>query len=278
MGAAFGPVAGDVVFKHKALAGLHFTGSTGVFRNLWKEIGNNIENYRTYPRIVGETGGKDFIMVHKSAVAAEVATAMSRGAFEFQGQKCSAASRAYIPQNLWADVKRILWGPERPGDEYLTDRIGRQAVEFIAKNKSNPFFMYVGFNAPHSPMQAKKEHKQMVSHLQHEALQYYAAMLFSMDENVGKILKELDKQKLAENTLIIFLSDNGPTYAYNVDWPVTWPKVLIGSAGNLSGHKGQLLEGGIRREQSPGKHANGPQSLKVPAGKPDHRGSNRQNT
>jgi 1-pyrroline-5-carboxylate dehydrogenase len=102
-----GPVAGDVVFKHKDLAGLHFTGSTGVFRHLWKEIGNNIEKYRSYPRIVGETGGKDFIMVHKSADAAEVATAMSRGAFEFQGQKCSAASRAYIPSNIWSAVKAI---------------------------------------------------------------------------------------------------------------------------------------------------------------------------
>ena len=105
-----GPVAGDIIFKNKHFAGLHFTGSTGVFRHLWKEIGNNLENYRTYPRIVGETGGKDFIMVHKSADAAEVATAMSRGAFEFQGQKCSAASRAYIPSNLWPDVKRIYMG------------------------------------------------------------------------------------------------------------------------------------------------------------------------
>lgn len=103
-----GPTAGDVIFKNKHLAGLHFTGSTGVFRHLWKEIGNNIENYRSYPRIVGETGGKDFIMVHKSANAAEVATAIARGAFEFQGQKCSAASRAYVPSNLWTDVKRIL--------------------------------------------------------------------------------------------------------------------------------------------------------------------------
>lgn len=103
-----GPVAGDVVFKHKDFAALHFTGSTGVFRHLWKEIGNNIDKYRNYPRIVGETGGKDFIMVHKSANAAQVATAMTRGSFEFQGQKCSAASRAYIPNNLWDDVKKIV--------------------------------------------------------------------------------------------------------------------------------------------------------------------------
>lgn len=103
-----GPVAGDVVFKNKHLAGLHFTGSTAVFRHLWKEIGVNIDKYRSYPRIVGETGGKDFVMVHQSADAAEVATALSRGAFEFQGQKCSAASRAYVPESLWPEVKEIL--------------------------------------------------------------------------------------------------------------------------------------------------------------------------
>ncbi len=103
-----GQIAGEVIFKHKDFAGLHFTGSTGVFRKLWKDIANNLETYRSYPRIVGETGGKDFVMVHKSADPAEVATALSRGAFEFQGQKCSAASRAYVPSNLWPDVKRIF--------------------------------------------------------------------------------------------------------------------------------------------------------------------------
>ena len=103
-----GPDVGDVVFKHRDFAGLHFTGSTGVFRHLWQEIGTNIAKYRTYPRIVGETGGKDFVMVHKSSNADQVATALARGAFEFQGQKCSAASRAYIPNNLWPDVKRML--------------------------------------------------------------------------------------------------------------------------------------------------------------------------
>ncbi len=103
-----GPTAGDVVFKHRDFAGLHFTGSTGVFRHLWKEIGSNIDKYRSYPRIVGETGGKDFVMVHKSANPAEVATAITRGAFEFQGQKCSAASRAYVPSNIWGEVKSII--------------------------------------------------------------------------------------------------------------------------------------------------------------------------
>lgn len=102
-----GSMAGDVIFKHKDFAGIHFTGSTGVFRSLWKDIANNLENYRSYPRIVGETGGKDFIMAHASADPAEVATAMTRGAFEFQGQKCSAASRVYVPKSIWPEVKRI---------------------------------------------------------------------------------------------------------------------------------------------------------------------------
>jgi 1-pyrroline-5-carboxylate dehydrogenase len=103
-----GPVAGDVIFNHYDFAGLHFTGSTGVFRSLWQTIGNNIAKYRTYPRIVGETGGKDFVAVHKSANAQQVAANLVRGAFEYQGQKCSAASRAYVPENLWPEVKEHL--------------------------------------------------------------------------------------------------------------------------------------------------------------------------
>ena len=95
----------DTVLAHKDFAGLHFTGSTTVFKNLWKQIGDNIHNYRSYPRIVGETGGKDFIIAHPSAKPKQVATAISRGAFEFQGQKCSAASRVYIPKSMWEEVK-----------------------------------------------------------------------------------------------------------------------------------------------------------------------------
>ena len=105
---ADGPTTGDIIFKHKDFAGIHFTGSTKVFRHIWQTIGNNLPLYRSYPRIVGETGGKDFVVAHPSADAKVVATALSRGAFEFQGQKCSAASRAYIPANLWPDVKKEL--------------------------------------------------------------------------------------------------------------------------------------------------------------------------
>jgi 1-pyrroline-5-carboxylate dehydrogenase len=103
-----GPVAAEVIFNHADFAGIHFTGSTGVFQDIWKNIGNNIHRYKTYPRIVGETGGKDFVMAHPSADAKALSVALSRGAFEFQGQKCSAASRAYIPQSLWPEVKKQL--------------------------------------------------------------------------------------------------------------------------------------------------------------------------
>ncbi|WP_265427408.1 L-glutamate gamma-semialdehyde dehydrogenase [Chryseobacterium sp. YIM B08800] len=103
-----GKETAEKVMAHRDFAGLHFTGSTKVFQGMWKMIGDNIHNYRTYPRIVGETGGKDFVIAHPSANVEAVATALVRGAFEYQGQKCSAASRAYIPQSLWADVKKVM--------------------------------------------------------------------------------------------------------------------------------------------------------------------------
>jgi 1-pyrroline-5-carboxylate dehydrogenase len=103
-----GPTAGDVVFSHPDFAGLHFTGSTNTFNLLWKTIGENIGIYKSYPRIVGETGGKDFVLAHPSANPVQVSVALTRGAFEFQGQKCSAASRAYIPASLWQEVKEKL--------------------------------------------------------------------------------------------------------------------------------------------------------------------------
>ena len=98
----------ETVLASPDFSGLHFTGSTQVFKDIWAKIGANIHNYKTYPRIVGETGGKDFIVAHPTANAKQVATAISRGAFEFQGQKCSAASRCYIPQSLWEDVKKYV--------------------------------------------------------------------------------------------------------------------------------------------------------------------------
>ncbi len=99
-----GPVAGEVIFRHRDFAGIHFTGSTKVFQTIWQTIGQNIHLYKSYPRIVGETGGKDFIVAHASAHAKAVATAITRGAFEYQGQKCSAASRVYLPDNLADEI------------------------------------------------------------------------------------------------------------------------------------------------------------------------------
>ncbi|MDG1190197.1 MAG: L-glutamate gamma-semialdehyde dehydrogenase [Flavobacteriales bacterium] len=156
-----GPVLGEVVFDHKDFAGLHFTGSTGVFRNLWKTIGNNIEKYKSYPRIVGETGGKDFIVAHESAVAAEVATGISRGAFEYQGQKCSAASRAYIPSNIWGDVKSQIiadaqsykmGSPDDPSnfinaviDEKAFDRIA-DYIDYVKKQSDAEIIVGGGYD------------------------------------------------------------------------------------------------------------------------------------
>lgn len=103
-----GPDAGDVIFQHPDFAGIHFTGSTGVFQDIWKTIGNSIHKYKTYPRIVGETGGKDFILVHQSANLEVANTAIVRGAFEYQGQKCSAASRVYIAKSIWPELKEMI--------------------------------------------------------------------------------------------------------------------------------------------------------------------------
>ena len=105
---ADGPDAGDVIFNHPDFAGIHFTGSTGVFRHIWKTIGNNIDKYKSYPRIVGETGGKDFVIAHPSADPEALTVALIRGAFEFQGQKCSAASRAYVPKSVFSHIKQDL--------------------------------------------------------------------------------------------------------------------------------------------------------------------------
>ena len=135
-----GPTAGEIVLKHPEFAGLHFTGSTGVFQHLWREIGNNISNYKSYPRVVGETGGKDFIFAHASADPAALAVAITRGAFEYQGQKCSAASRVYIPKSLYVDVmshvlrdlKAVKMGDVRDFGNFVNAVIDERAFDKIA--------------------------------------------------------------------------------------------------------------------------------------------------
>ncbi len=136
-----GPVAGDVIFNHPDFAGIHFTGSTGVFQDIWKTIGNNIHKFKTYPRIVGETGGKDFVVAHPSAKADVVATALVRGAFEYQGQKCSAASRAYIPTSMWPEVKKLMkrdlasikMGPVEDFRNFVNAVIDEKSFDKLAK-------------------------------------------------------------------------------------------------------------------------------------------------
>jgi 1-pyrroline-5-carboxylate dehydrogenase len=136
-----GPVAGEVIFNHPDFAGIHFTGSTKVFQNIWQTIGTNIHKYKTYPRIVGETGGKDFVLAHPSADAEVVSTALVRGAFEYQGQKCSAASRAYIPKSLWPAVKENIQrdvasfkiGPTEDFENFINAVITEASFDKLAK-------------------------------------------------------------------------------------------------------------------------------------------------
>lgn len=131
----------NTVLASPDFSGLHFTGSTYIFKELWKQIGNNIHNYKTYPRIVGETGGKDFIVAHKSAIPKQVSTAIIRGSFEFQGQKCSASSRAYIPKNLWSEVKKLViadvksfkMGSPADTNNYITAVIHEGSFDKLAK-------------------------------------------------------------------------------------------------------------------------------------------------
>ncbi|MCB9307896.1 MAG: L-glutamate gamma-semialdehyde dehydrogenase [Lewinellaceae bacterium] len=135
-----GPTAGEVIFNHSDFAGIHFTGSTGVFQRIWRMIGENIAKYKSYPRIVGETGGKDFVIAHSSADPKAIATALSRGAFEFQGQKCSAASRAYIPKSLWkevrshmvADLKSMKMGSTEDFSNFINAVIDEKAFDKIS--------------------------------------------------------------------------------------------------------------------------------------------------
>ncbi len=136
-----GPDAGEIIFNHPDFGGIHFTGSTAVFQDIWKTIGTNIHKYKSYPRIVGETGGKDFIIAHPSADVQSLVTSLTRGAFEFQGQKCSAASRAYIPSSLWnevkenliADLKSIKVGPTEDFSCFVNAVIDEKSFDKLAK-------------------------------------------------------------------------------------------------------------------------------------------------
>ncbi|MFM2048205.1 MAG: L-glutamate gamma-semialdehyde dehydrogenase, partial [Bacteroidota bacterium] len=154
-----GATVGDVCLNHPMLAGIHFTGSTGTFNHMWKTIANNIEIYKSYPRIVGETGGKDFVMIHSSANPDVAATALARGAFEYQGQKCSAASRAYIPSNLAdeilsklkSQIQSFKMGTTEDFSNFINAVIDEKSFDSIAKyidaaKKSDKAKIIVGGN------------------------------------------------------------------------------------------------------------------------------------
>ncbi len=140
-----GPMAGDIIFNHPDFAGIHFTGSTGVFQNIWQTIGTNIHKFKTYPRIVGETGGKDFVLAHSSANIDVLTAALIRGAFEYQGQKCSAASRAYLPKSLWpklkeqflAELATIKVGPPEDFENFVNAVIDERSFNKITKYIDN---------------------------------------------------------------------------------------------------------------------------------------------
>ncbi len=146
--------------------------------------------------------------------------------------------------------KRQFWGPEHDGDEYLPERLARKAADFIARHKAEPFFLKVGFNAVHSPWQGRRSDRTRFAHLPHEVLQLYASMIAGMDDAVGQILAALKEQGLEENTLVVFLGDNGPAKGGPLieGWKPEWPReqIIVGSTGPLRGAKTELLEGGIR--------------------------------
>lgn len=238
-----GPVAGDVIFKHPDFAGIHFTGSTEVFRNVWSEIGKNISTYKSYPRIVGETGGKDFIMAHPSADVDVLITALSRGAFEFQGQKCSAASRAYIPASLWQDVKKGLirdlasfkMGPtedfgnfinavidEKAFDKitsYIKNASGSSDVEIIAGGKSDKSKGY--FIEPTILLAKKPDYITLCEEIFGPVLTIYVYE----DADFDKTLDIVDKTGIYALTGSIISQDR-----YAIDYAM---KKLVNSAGNF---------------------------------------------
>ena len=238
-----GPDAGDVIFKHPDFTGLHFTGSTGVFRMLWKTIGDNLSKYKSYPRIVGETGGKDFVIAHKSADPKQLAVALVRGAFEFQGQKCSAASRAYIPKSLWKrtwafmekDLASLKMGSPEDFRNFINAVIDEKAFKKIksyitrAKKDKDANILFggksdssVGYFIEPTVIQAKKpKYRTMCEEIFGPVLTIYVYE----DKDFDKMLKVLDETSEYALTGSIFSNDR---YAVNKT-----TQALRHSAGNF---------------------------------------------
>ena len=238
-----GSQMGPVLLKHPELAGVHFTGSTAVFREIWRTVGGNIDGYRNYPRLVGETGGKDFIFVHPSADARAVAVAMVRGAFEYQGQKCSAASRAYIPRSMWTTLKALLRemigsikvGPPEDFTHFVNAVIDRAAFDKIvayiefARKSSDAEIIAGGtyddrtgyFIHPTVIMAAKPDFKTMVEEIFGPVL----TVLVYDDDRFEETLQVCDRTSPYALTGSIFARERQAI--------VTAKRVLVNAAGNF---------------------------------------------
>ncbi len=150
-------------------------------------------------------------------------------------------------RNYGSSKKSGVWGPVKEGDEYLTDRLGRHACEFITQEKDNPFFLMLAYNAPHSPLQGKSEDLKKLKHIESEALKHYASMVMAIDEGIGRVIETLDVAGIRENTMLVFVSDNGPALTTFKGMPEDWPRgEMLGSTGGLRGQKGTYWDGGIR--------------------------------
>ena len=220
-----GSTIGNPAIAHRDLAGIHFTGSTGVFNGMWKSIGENMGNYAAYPRIVGETGGKDFVFAHPSADTKALSTALSRGAFEYQGQKCSAASRAYIPKSLWnevkdqlvADLSSMRMGPVEDFSNFVNAVIDRNAFDSIkgyidhAKEDSNTEILFGGhtdrsegyFIQPTVIVSSNPTYKSMCEEIFGPVLTIHVYD----DDHIGEALKSCDTASPYALTGAIFSQD-----------------------------------------------------------------------
>jgi 1-pyrroline-5-carboxylate dehydrogenase len=238
-----GPASADVVFNHPDFAGIHFTGSTGVFQSIWKTIGENIYKYKSYPRIVGETGGKDFIFADNTCDVAALANGFVRGAFEYQGQKCSAASRAYIPQSIWEEfwpeaknrLGQIKMGPPEDFTNFINAVIDEASFDklkgFIdnARSDEDAEVIYGGkcdksvgyFIEPTVILAKKSDYITMQEELFGPVITVYVYE----DDKINETLDQLDKTSIYALTGAIFSQNR-----YNIE---KYTKMLENSAGNF---------------------------------------------
>jgi len=238
-----GPVGADVVLGHPSFAGIHFTGSTAVFQSVWKKIGENIRIYNSYPRIVGETGGKDFIFADPTADRQALTVAMIRGAFEYQGQKCSAASRAYIPASIWPDVKErmgnmladVKMGPPEDFTNFVNAVIDESSFDKLAG-----FIRQAGKDADAEVIFGGKCDKSVGYFIEPTVIQAYNPTYVTMeeelfgpvltvyvyaDEKLDETLKILDQTSIYALTGAIFSQNR-----YNIE---KYTRVLQNAAGNF---------------------------------------------